>query len=178
MPVEPTNKFWKSQAAGAELDFARALLSQGRVDEAKQQTQSGCALVEEIRGRNPATPKLTSCLKMRSRLALQSGDYSQALAFAGRALMSARSDPNEDPVLTKFSIATTYRLIGDVRQRSGDTSGANDAWSKALASIPNGVAERPPEIDEHALILERLGRAPEARALVSRLKAMGYRRQS
>jgi len=175
MPVEPTNKFWKSQAAGAQLDLSRALLQQGRVADAAQHAQSGCALVAEIRGGNPATPKLTFCLKMRTRLALQSGDYSHALAFAGQALTSARSDQNEDPVVTQFGIASTYRLIGDVRQRNGDESGAKDAWLKALASVPPRTVERPSDSNEHMIILQRLNRGAEAAPLAARLKAIGYR---
>jgi hypothetical protein len=40
------------------------------------------------------------------------------------------------------------------------------------------VAEKPPELDEHARILERLGRTGEAQPIISRLTAMGYRRET
>jgi tetratricopeptide (TPR) repeat protein len=178
MPVEPANKYWKSIAAGAQLDLAKALLTQGQAAEAAEQAQGGCALVAEIRGRNPVTPKLTACLRMRARLALEARDYARAQQFAAQAVNSARSDWNEDPAATQFGTAATYRLLGDVRQSSGDARGAKEAWSKALASVPKGIAERPQETDEHARILERLGRASEAQPLVSKLKTMGFRRLS
>lgn len=178
MPIEPTNKLWKSYAAGAQLELSRALLQQGHAAEAAQEAQNGCGLVAQIRGRNPVTPRLTSCLRMRARLAMESGDYARATALATQALASARSDQNEDPVVTQFGIVYGYQLLGDVRQRSGDSSGANDAWSKALAALPKGVVERPSDMDEHALILERLGRRAEAQPLISKLKSIGYRRQS
>jgi tetratricopeptide (TPR) repeat protein len=177
MPVEPANKFWKSSAAGAELDLARALLSLGRGDEAAQETQSGCALVTAIHGRNPATPKLTQCLKMKSRLALQAGAYAQGLQLAEQALASARLERTEDPISSHYTVAASYLLIGDARNKSRDTQGAHGAWSSALASLPSGIAEQPPEMNIHALILERLGRAPEAQQIVSKLNAIGYHPQ-
>jgi tetratricopeptide (TPR) repeat protein len=174
MPVEPTNKFWKSSAAGAQLDLARALLSLGRRDEAAQQTQGACALVAAIRGRNPATPKLTQCLKMRSRLALQAGTYAQALRFAEQALASARLERPEDPISRHYTVAGSYLLVGDARSKSGDSHGADAAWQSALASMPQGIVEQPPEMNIHALILERLGRATEAQQIASRISAIGY----
>jgi tetratricopeptide (TPR) repeat protein len=115
---------------------------------------------------------------MRTRLALDSGDFRNALLFAQQALASAQSDRNEDPLVGRYAIAGAYRALGDARQRSGDGKGAQDAWSKALAALPTGFAETPAESDEHALILERLGRAAEAQPLISRLKSIGYRRQT
>jgi tetratricopeptide (TPR) repeat protein len=176
IPVEPENRLWKSLAAGAELELARTLLSIGHHDRAAQQTQSGCALVAAIRGRNPAGSKLTACLTMQSRLALLSGSTAQALAFARQALASAQSERGEDPVSNSFTVAAAHRLVGDVYQRTGDAKAANDAWSKALASLPRGVAEKPPEMEQRAIILARLGRAAEAKQVVSRLDAIGYRR--
>jgi len=57
----------------------------------------------------------------------------------------------------------------------GNDSAATQAWSNALNSLPSGMIERPPEMDEHALVLERLGRVGEARAIRGRLAAIGYR---
>lgn len=178
MPVEPTNKLWKSATAGAGLDFARALLSQGRTAEAAEEAQSACALVGALNGRNPTTPKLTTCLKIRARLVLAARDYSQASELAQRALASARTERSEDPVASRYGIASAYRLLGDVRHAMGDEGGANEAWSNALSAIPRVAAETPPEIDEHAVILQRLGRAAEAQQIASRLAAIGYRRMA
>jgi tetratricopeptide (TPR) repeat protein len=176
MPVEPSNKFWQSKAAAARLDLASTFLLLGRADEAAEQTQSGCALVAAISGRDPVPPKLRACLTMRSRLALQSNASSQALTFAKQALASAQSERREDPVQSRYRVAAAYRLLGDVYQREGNQDGARAAWSNALASLPGGIVEQPADMDEHARILERLGRSSEARQLVSRLNAIGYRR--
>jgi len=113
---------------------------------------------------------------MRARLALASHDYSNASQYAQQALASARTDRNEDPIISKYAIASAYRLLGDVRRAMGDEDAANAAWSNALASLPRVSAETPTEMDEHALILQRLGHAAEAQQIASRLGAVGYRR--
>jgi len=176
IPVEPTNKFWKSRAAGAQLDLANALLEAGQTEEATRKTQSACELVTAISGRNPATPRLRACLVMRTRLALRSGATSEALMLGKQALASARSERREDPVWSQYLVADAYRLLGDVYQRSGDTAAARDAWSSAVASLPQGIVEQPTEMDAHARILERVGRAAEAQQLSARLSAIGYHR--
>jgi tetratricopeptide (TPR) repeat protein len=176
LPVEPENMYWKTLAAGAELDLAKGLLSLGRRDEAARQTQSGCALVAAIRGRNPGSSKQTACLMMRSRLALLSGSTSQALALTRQALVSAQSERNEDPVTNRYGVAAAHLMAGDVYRRTGNIDAANEEWSKALASLPSGVAEKPSEMEQRAIILGRLGRIAGAKQIISKLDAMGYRR--
>lgn len=175
MPIEPTNKFWKSSAAAAQLDLAYALLSSAQPEEAATETRSACALVAAINGRNPGTPSLRACLAMRARLALESGANPQALVFAQQALLSARSEHREDPVRNRYLIADAYRLLGDVYQRGGDQVHAKQAWVDALASLPPGVVEQATEIDTHARILQRLGQTSQAQQLNTRLAAMGFR---
>jgi tetratricopeptide (TPR) repeat protein len=178
IPIEPTNQVWKSMMAGAQLDLANALLSTGDVDEAAEQTQSACALVAALGGRDSVSPKRRACLTMRSRLALQSGAAAQALSFARQALVAAQTERREDPVQSRYLIADAYRLLGDAYQRNGDTKAAEAAWQAALASVPRNIVEKPREADDHALILERLGRAAAAKQLVLKLNAIGYRHQS
>jgi tetratricopeptide (TPR) repeat protein len=175
MPIEPTNKYWKSMAASAQLDLASALLWSGDAGEAATQTQQACQLVAAINGRNPATPSLRACLAMRTRLALRSGAIPEALGLAQQALASARSEHREDPVRNRYLIADAYRLLGDVYQRSGDEIRAKQAWSNALAALPQGIVEQASEIDTHARILERMGQTREAQQLYERLAAIGYR---
>lgn len=175
MPAEPANAYWKRLAVGARLELAKTLLAIGRRDEAEQETAAACSIVAGT------PPDLigagrTACLAMRSRLALQTGGSAEALAFAQRALASARQVHSDDPLKDRFVSATIYRLIGDARRTMGDSNGAKAAWSNALASLPQRVPELPSEMDEHAVILERLGHVAEAKRLVSVLDAMGYRR--
>jgi hypothetical protein len=65
--------------------------------------------------------------------------------------------------------------MGDVQREGGDLSAAQVAWSRGLALIPKGVAERPDEMQDRAALLQRVGRNVEAQPLTDRLRAMGYR---
>lgn len=174
IPVEPENRMWKNLAAAARLDLARTLLSLGRRDEAARETNAACTMVARLATRGPASGSQTACLTMRARLALQAGAHAEALALAERALQSARAERSVDPIKDRYSIAAAYRLIGDIRQRSGDADAAGAAWTTGLAQLPGKIAEMPSEMNEHAELLKRVGRADEARPLADRLKATGY----
>ena len=120
--------------------------------------------------------KRTTCLIMRSRLALQSGAFAAALTLAQQALQSAGQVHSEDPLKDGHMVASIHRLAGDIRRSMGDNVGAQAEWSTALSSLPPNAAETPSEMDEHATILDRLGRRAEALQLGRRLNSMGYRR--
>ncbi|GAA3900236.1 TIR domain-containing protein [Sphingomonas limnosediminicola] len=174
LPVEPTNALWKGAAATAHLELAKALLATHDRAAAEHETGAACALVAALGGASDR--RQSGCLAMQARLALDAGDGAEAAALARQALSAARHFHAEDPNKDKFYLAGLYRLTGDALQRSGDRGGAMSAWASALAILPADVPELSTEIDEHALILERLGRAEEARPLKSALKNMGYTR--
>ncbi len=175
IPVEPQNAIWKELAAAARLDLARTLLSVGRTDEAAKETNKACAVLARLATRGPATTGQTACLTMRSRLAFQSGATADALALAQRALASARSQRSVDPIKDRYAVASAYRLIGDIRQRSGDSQAAKTVWAAGLNQLPARVTESPWEMNERAELLRRLGRSEDSEPLVARLAAMGYR---
>jgi tetratricopeptide (TPR) repeat protein len=178
IPIEPTNTFWKSSAATARLWLANALLDAGRSDEARQAITSGCAIVSGIGQTDAVTTRRTACLVMRARLALATGDNRTALAMAENALASARQNHSEDPLKDRFTVAFIERLIGDSNHGLGNEGEARAAWAAALQAVPLNVPELPPEMDEHATILQRVGRSAEAQPIVSRLNAMGYKRSA
>jgi tetratricopeptide (TPR) repeat protein len=178
IPIEPANSYWRTLAAAARLELASAFLSVGRPDEAVQQTQMGCALAASLKAAGPASARQVTCLIMRSRLALNSGASDEAVAVAQKALAAARAVHTDDPIKDRFAIATAYRLIGDAHRDRGDSEAAGTAWSNALAALPQGVPEMPTEMDEHATILTRLGRADDARRIAMQLNEMGYRHLS
>ena len=104
----------------------------------------------------------TSCLTLRSRLALQSGAAAQALALAQQALASARSEHSGDAIKDRYAVASASRLVGDVRLKTGDAQGAKAAWQAGLAVLPPNVTERPWEMQERADLLRRLDRGGES----------------
>jgi tetratricopeptide (TPR) repeat protein len=179
MAVEPRSAVWKLTAAMTRLNFARMLLAAGNDGEAKSQWATGCQLAAGLKangaGLSEARSVQTDCLVIKSRLELAGGATQSALATAQRALASARSERNQDPVNGRYRVAAIYLLLGDVHQRGGDAEAAKAAWNAGLAQLPQGVAERPQDTSTHAELLRRLGRAAEARPLTARLAAIGYR---
>ena len=179
LAIEPTNSEWRDLAASVDLDLARNLFATGNAAKAAEATAAGCTLAESLRSHDSNVERWrvlwTRCLKMRSRIALASGAMGPALAFAGQALDAARSQRSGDPVIDRYLVASAYRLLGDVYQRMGNQEQSRTAWSQGLAEIPQNVAERPEELNDHAELLERLGRSQEAGPLKARLGTIGYK---
>ncbi|QIK97044.1 TIR domain-containing protein [Sphingomonas sp. HDW15A] len=177
--IEPENGIWKGNSALARLELARVLIDLDRITQAKGIAEEGCGLIAEMRLRAPNASDWheaqTNCELVRARLSLADGSLNEALTHAGRALESARSEPNADPLRTRYRIATTYRLIGDIRRRTGDGKAAREAWVAGFAQLPSNVPERPREMNERMQLLERLGRTAESRAVAARLEKMKFR---
>ena len=88
-----------------------------------------------------------------------------------------RSAPvrSSDKVEDAFRLARAYRLVGDVQRDRGDLRRRVPRGAADLRCIPTGVAETPDEMQDHATLLQRLGRNGEAQPLTDKLRAMGYR---
>jgi tetratricopeptide (TPR) repeat protein len=177
--LEPRSAIWKLTAAQTHMSYARELLAMGRIEDARAQWAVGCRFAEGLAASGAGLSRTrgvqTDCLAIEARLELAAGGTNAALAAAGRALASAKSERNEDPVTDRYRVAAAYLLLGDVRQRTGDSSGATAAWSAGLAQLPQGVAERPQDMNTRAELLRRVGRGAEAKPLAARLAAIGYR---
>jgi tetratricopeptide (TPR) repeat protein len=178
IPIEPRNADWKSLASRAHLDLAMTLLSLDRRDEAARQTAVGCSQAATL----PSTFAIaartrlrTSCAANRARIALAAGATEQALAFAEQAFASARAERSEDPITDRYRIVLMHRLLGDARQRAGDSEGAKSEWRLGLSAVPTNVAELPWQTNERVVLLRRLERDNEAQPLAARLSAMKYR---
>ena len=178
LAIDPTNNEWRDVGTNAQLKLAESLLAVGKADEAAQETSAACSVADALRAHDPNVSRWqmlqTDCLSMRARLALASGAPPQALALAGQAVQAARLERSGDPVGDAYTVAGAYRLLGDVRQRAGDSGGARTAWAQGLAQLPPNAAERPSEMFERGELLRRLGRAQEAAPLAARLNAIGY----
>jgi tetratricopeptide (TPR) repeat protein len=176
--LDPTNAVWKLVAANARLELGKDLLALGRQDDARRETMTGCGLVTGLGASGADSGRVrviqTDCLVMRARLALASDSTAEASAAAESAVRSAGAE-RQDPVTDRYRIALASLLLGDIRQRTGDSSSATAAWNAGLAQLPAGVVERPWEMNVRSELLRRLGRGAEARPLTARLEAIGYR---
>jgi tetratricopeptide (TPR) repeat protein len=180
LPVEPSNTFWREQAFRAQLALADYALTAGARDEAASHTNTACDAVRSLLAKDDRVPArragLAECEMMQARIALATGALDEAAAHSQRAIDAARSVGSNDSAADGYRLAKACRIAGDARRAKGDAAGAFAAWSQALASLPQGAAERPLEMEEHATILQRLGRAREAQPIVARLNGMSYRR--
>jgi tetratricopeptide (TPR) repeat protein len=178
LAIDPTNTKWLESAQRSRLILARELFSQGKAAEAAAQVQPVCStykkLVAKDRSVVPHSTGLRDCLILQARIAARSGQNGTAGALAAEALRTANSVKTLDPADARFGVAEALRVLGDIRRSGGDSVGGQTAWTDALAAVPEGIAEKPSEAAEHALILERLGRSAEAARLKSRLTEQGY----
>lgn len=179
VPVEPTNTRWLEYASKAHLDLAKYLIVADAKSDATAQALDGCGLNARLVSRKSPLPgwrwTAVQCLVLEARLALESGDKAKAARLAQQAIASAKIINSGDVVTDRISLASTYREAGDIDRKIGDAQAARDAWSKALAAFPVGVAETPAEMSEHSMILQRAGHAAEAQALAQKLSGMGFR---
>lgn len=179
---ESQNSRWSYFAARARMTLAQNLLDAGRTDEAAAEVASACLVAQRLIATDSNMQRWRAvqrdCLLTRARIALAVGDAQRALGLARQAVDSARSVRSSDPVEDRYAAAEAYRLVGDIRAQRGDAKGAEAAWLAGLQAIPTGVAEQPKETAERAMLLKRLGRQAEARALSTTLSSMGYRKES
>ena len=179
IPTEPNNTKWIEFAASAKIGLAEQLLASGGEDEAESQAASACASIDQLLVHDTHAQYwrrlLRDCLAVRSEIALKSGKAPLALPIAQRALEIARSSTSGDKIADRFAVARAWRLIGDGRRATGDPAGARAAWVSGFAALPTDAPERPVEMSERLQLLQRLGRADEARQISDRLNAIGYR---
>jgi tetratricopeptide (TPR) repeat protein len=179
IPTEPNNRIWIEYGAKAHLNFAEVLLAANRLDQAGGEARVGCAMTNQLVARDRSAMHwrvaLRTCLGLRTRIALATGDKPAALSLAQQTVGTARSIKTSDGTDDRFMLARSYRLLGDVSRSLGDAMAARTHWQEALEAIPQGAAERAAETSERVRILQRLGRDADAEQLASRLKRIGYR---
>ena len=181
LAIEPTNSKWIERAAAARLDLASYLLLASKTPEASSEARTACALAQSLYSRGSAVAEWAAlrrvCLRVQAEVAYASGAKNQALQFAAQAVAAAKLVHSEDSIADTYDTARAYRLLGDIDNAIRRTADAKAAWTSGLALIPPGLSEQPDEMNQHQLLLERLGRTEEAAKLARRLAAMGFRQQ-
>jgi len=177
--VEPNNRKWLEYWSDARNNLATVLLISGKADEAATQNENSCAVFSRLVAQDSTIADwrqdLRECWIMRGYIALAKGKGGDAASAAEQALRIGRTVKTADLGTDAFGLARAQRLLGDARNALGDRAGAAAAWTAAFQALPHVAAERPDEVQEHALILERLGRGAEAQQLNQQLVRIGYR---
>ena len=177
--IDPQNSVAKTLAATAHLELGNVLLATNGGD-ASAEARSGCALAGELVAKGHAVFRWrfaqTECFALQARLAMAGkGEGEGATQLAERAVAAARNLNSGDQNSDRFRRASYQRLLGDAKLKAGDRSGAIAAWTAGLESLPNGVAERPWELNERFQLLRRLGRTGEAQPLGAKLATLHYK---
>lgn len=177
--LEPDNSRWKYFESRARLDWARALITAAKTDDAANQVENACAVTGRLIAINSNVQRwranLRDCFQLRAQLALTKNDENSAGQFSAKAVKVGKTVASPDPVEDRYAVGSSLRLLGDIRRREGDLAGAKAAWEAGLSEFPKGVAEKPNELAIHALLFQRLGRTSEAQQAVQKLSAIGYR---
>ena len=179
LAIEPANAKGRQSTESARLMLARQLFDGGETAKAATQADAACTAIRRLVAQDPSVAirraGLRDCLHLKARIAAHLGQSKDAAAFAEEAVQVARSVKSTDRFADQFGVATSLRILGDVRARFGDSGRARSAWAEAMASLPRGIAEQPDELHERAIILQRTGRTGDAQQLNRRLSAIGYR---
>lgn len=176
--LEPTNTGWTRDAAETKLTYAEFLLAAGKQTDASAQTSSACSLVNKL----VATERtavgfqilLRKCLTMQAQIAASVHNYAAAGAFADRALTITRSIHSPDVGDDRFQIVRAQRLVGDIEQGAGNFGAAQASWQSAEQLLPATGSDRPRDMVQRMILLQRLHRDAEARKIADNLNAMGY----
>lgn len=175
---EPDNRKWLEYEAIARLTRAQLAL-ETNTGGAKQETDAACAIVKRLVARDSSISGWQlddrDCLMLRARSAMASRNEVEATTQAQQALAIATKVKTGDPIADRYLAAQSYRLLGDVYRRFGDSQKAADAWRSGLAQLPAPTAERPGEEMERAYLLERNGNLAEASRISEGLRNRGVR---
>lgn len=179
MKVEPDNTRWREFSFQSRLDFGRRLLLAGQSAEAEPLADEACASVQRLLSKDRRVPNwrsgLRDCLLLRSGIAMAKGQTNEALRHGRSAVEAATTVNGEDRFADAVGLARAYRILGDTERAAGNAEAARGLWQRALATMPSGHAERPSELKERAVILERLNKEEALRPIAARLAAIGYR---
>ena len=176
--AEPDNTEWIQAGAYANFDRSGIELAAGNLPQARAAADAACSASAELLAKDRSvalwrTGLQRRCADIRARIAIKSGDPSEGVNLARRALALAREETNS--INRSMLMARSNLLLGNALLAAGQGEAARGAYRGALSAWPGGVEEQPQELADHALLLKRLGRRQEAAGFAQRLAAMGYR---
>lgn len=177
--TEPDNVEWAENASYAALRLAEAQDARGDPQAAAMATEHACAIAEQLVAREPSVSTwrsraLVPCMIQRTRILAKQGGTASALAFAERALRTARGgDP--DNLEARRVLAAAHELMADMADASGRERQAVEQRTAALASLASLGELSPVDLARRAIILQRLGQRQQAQPIVDALRTIGYR---
>ena len=172
------------QLAKSDRQIAQALLERGDAAGALEQLHAGDALISRSLAKDPKDPYMAGEATLagiaESRVLLALGRVYDAVTLAQRASVAGGATLKTKPsdIEAHRAAGDAYVALGSALSRSGDASGALDAWSHAVA-LEDSLARADPETEilaVQAAALISSGRRDDARPIVAELTRRGYRR--
>ncbi len=177
--IDPSNMRWRRNFASARGELGRMLHVQGDLDGAAEHFDSALQTFKDLVAKDPTQTGWRRDLAQQHQrtgaLLLTRGDLEAALGRARKAVAMLEELIAEYPADRRI-LSEGYLLLGEILAEQGD-EGARVAWQRALEVIePHARSALHPEVrDLRARALFRVGRLDEARPIVDRLLAQGYR---
>ena len=180
--LDPENVRWRRYHAVARGLLGNALAGSGEPEAGLELLSTARSELETLLAEGyrsvRAQKELAVVLRAQAEAFLVAGRSAPARASAQgsvRLLEELRADSPEDPVIAS-RLSRSYTLLGAALEPA-DPAAAADAWRNALESIePVAKHSRDPELlAPLALALLATDRRDEARPILERLRAKGYR---
>ena len=180
---DPANRAWQRDLAGAAFALGNALLANQQPAAALPPLRRAVAIMTTLTEGDPSNTgwrlNLADDRQALGRALLANGDAHEAEREAVAALKIANApgtSQGTDLQVARITSAT-HALLARLAARRDDATGATSHWTeayKAIAAIAGGSGDYR-LLDPLAVSLVNLGRTAEARPVVEKLAAMGYR---
>ncbi|PTX90638.1 serine/threonine-protein kinase [Opitutus sp. ER46] len=178
---DPKNRRWQTYLLNLRLE--QAAVQRARGDAAvlatlvKTRTQ-----LQELATAEPSSRTIARCLgvawQLEAALQFAAGDAGAAAVAVARATEIGDGQIDQQRANTRIlaEAAQSHLLAGRIAAAVGDRDGARRHWERVLAVLESRLdASRDGRVlDPAAQALVLLGRTPEARPLLSRLRETGY----
>jgi tetratricopeptide (TPR) repeat protein len=175
--LDPTNASWQRNLVNSQARLGSLLFLSGDSNGALAAYDGAEATLERA-----LSQEAHAKIRMRPRAMIDLGrariQRARGNAAAARERLQAarRTLASRNEPATLLIAAEAELLAGDLLEGTGDEDGARGEWSaaeKRLAASP--MAAEPVGLQMRAAALHRLGRSDEARQILDRLYATGYR---
>lgn len=178
--LDPDNAYWKDLALYATYLRASLLATQPQTqDEAMQLWRNAVAGFEDLARVDPTNAdywrRLALLAHLHAELALERGEPQRAAESARRALeyIGRENAPRTDALAVTHA-ALISETLGFALGLAGDSQGARDVWTQALAKLDAAPETDLPRLAVRRQLAFNLGRHEEAESLDQRLAAAGF----
>jgi tetratricopeptide (TPR) repeat protein len=181
--LDPANAIWQWQLANVLELESRVFRAQDRCEDAQSAAEKGLAIVDGLSetGIDMDMGNLTRLRLMNSRAGclVIAGRWPESLSAVESIFERDWSvkDTSANAVAYRSELATSRLLAGQIFSAQGKPDEARAAWTLGLESLDPRQTD-PDYRAVRAILLQSLGRTPEASAISGELTRIGYAEHS